>query len=77
MKHVIIVGAGGRDFHTFNVVFRGDTDVKVVAFTAAQIPNIDHRTYPPDLAGPGYPDGIPIVPESECSTPILTVFCCA
>ena len=65
MKNVVIVGAGGRDFHTFNVVFRGDTDVKVVAFTAAQIPNIDHRTYPPDLAGPGYPDGIPIVPESE------------
>jgi predicted GTPase len=65
MKNVVIVGAGGRDFHTFNVVFRGDTNVKVVAFTAAQIPNIDHRTYPPGLAGPGYPDGIPIVPESE------------
>ena len=65
MKNVVIVGAGGRDFHNFNVVFRGDADVKVVAFTAAQIPNIDHRTYPPDLAGPGYPDGIPIVPESE------------
>ena len=65
MKNVVIVGAGGRDFHTFNVIFRGDNDVKVVAFTAAQIPNIDHRTYPPDLAGPGYPDGIPIVPESE------------
>ena len=65
MKNVVIVGAGGRDFHNFNVVFRGDADVKVVAFTAAQIPNIDHRTYPPELAGPGYPDGIPIVPESE------------
>jgi predicted GTPase len=65
MKNVVIVGAGGRDFHTFNVVFRGDPDVKVVAFTAAQIPNIDHRTYPPELAGEGYPLGIPIVPEGE------------
>jgi predicted GTPase len=65
MKRVIIVGAGGRDFHNFNVVFRSDPDVHVVAFTAAQIPNIDHRTYPPDLAGPGYPDGIPIVPQDD------------
>jgi predicted GTPase len=65
MKRVVIVGAGGRDFHTFNVVFRADPDVQVVAFTAAQIPNIDHRTYPPDLAGEHYPEGIPIIPESE------------
>ncbi len=65
MKRVVIVGAGGRDFHTFNVVFRADPEVQVVAFTAAQIPGIDHRTYPPDLAGPGYPDGIPIVPQAE------------
>ena len=65
MKRVVVVGAGGRDFHTFNVVFRSDPDVEVVAFTAAQIPNIDHRTYPPDLAGARYPDGIPIVPEAD------------
>lgn len=65
MKRVVIVGAGGRDFHTFNVVFRDDPGVEVVAFTAAQIPNIDRRTYPPDLAGDRYPAGIPIVPEAE------------
>jgi predicted GTPase len=65
MKNIVIVGAGGRDFHTFNVVFRNDPDVRVVAFTAAQIPNIDHRTYPAALAGPYYPDGIPIVPQDD------------
>jgi predicted GTPase len=65
MKRVVIVGAGGRDFHDFNVVFRPDPTVEVVAFTAAQIPNIDHRTYPPDLAGERYPSGIPIVPQEE------------
>ena len=65
MKRVVIVGAGGRDFHTFNVVFRHDPKVEVVAFTAAQIPNIDHRTYPRDLAGSSYPTGIPIVPEAQ------------
>lgn len=64
-KRVIIVGAGGRDFHVFNSVFRDDPGVEVVAFTAAQIPNIDHRTYPATIAGPRYPDGIPIRPESE------------
>ena len=64
-SRVVIVGAGGRDFHTFNTVFRDDPGVEVVAFTAAQIPNIDHRTYPPELAGDRYPDGIPIVPEAE------------
>ncbi len=58
------MGAGGRDFHDFNVVFRGDPAVRVVAFTAAQIPGIDDRTYPPSLAGPLYPDGIPIRPEA-------------
>jgi predicted GTPase len=63
MKNVVIMGAGGRDFHDFNVVFRDDLESRVVAFTAAQIPGIDHRTYPPSLAGPLYPDGIPIVPE--------------
>lgn len=65
MKRVVIVGAGGRDFHTFNVVFRDDPGAEVVAFTAAQIPNIDRRTYPADLAGERYPDGIPIVPQDE------------
>lgn len=65
MKRVVIVGAGGRDFHTFNTVFRDDPAVEVVAFTAAQIPNIDRRTYPPELAGERYPGGIPIVPEAE------------
>jgi predicted GTPase len=63
-KRVVIMGAAGRDFHNFNVVFRGDAQVEVVAFTAAQIPRIDRRRYPPELAGPHYRDGIPIVPES-------------
>lgn len=65
MRRVIIMGAGGRDFHDFNVVFRDDPDVLVVAFTAAQIPGIGGRRYPPDLAGPGYSGGIPIVDEAE------------
>ena len=64
-KRVVIMGAAGRDFHNFNVVFREDASAEVVAFTAAQIPRIDRRRYPPELAGPQYPDGIPIVPESE------------
>jgi len=63
-RRVVIMGAAGRDFHDFNVVFRADAGVKVVAFTAAQIPGIDERRYPPELAGPYYPDGIPIVPEA-------------
>ncbi|MEZ5272755.1 MAG: hypothetical protein R2694_10675 [Ilumatobacteraceae bacterium] len=65
MRKVVIMGAGGRDFHDFNVVFRDDPDVTVVAFTAAQIPGIDDRRYPPELAGPSYPKGIPIRPEAE------------
>lgn len=65
MRRVVIMGAGGRDFHDFNVVFRDDADTVVVAFTAAQIPGIDDRVYPASLAGPRYPDGIPIRPESE------------
>jgi len=64
-RRVVIMGAAGRDFHNFNVVYRDDPDTRVVAFTATQIPGIDRRTYPPELAGPGYPDGIPIVPEAE------------
>ncbi len=62
---VVIAGAAGRDFHNFNVVYRGRDDVEVVAFTATQIPNIDGRVYPSELAGAAYPDGIPIIPESE------------
>ena len=65
MRRVLIAGAAGRDFHNFNVAFRGRDDVRVVAFTAAQIPDIDGRVYPSELAGPGYPDGIPIVAEEE------------
>lgn len=61
----IIMGAAGRDFHNFNVLYRGDDRYDVVAFTATQIPNIEGRRYPPALAGPLYPDGIPIHPESE------------
>ena len=65
MRKVILMGAGGRDFHNFNVVYRDDPDTEVVAFTAAQIPGIDDRRYPPALAGPRYPNGIPIRPEAE------------
>jgi predicted GTPase len=61
---VLIAGAAGRDFHNFNVVYRGRPDHDVVAFTATQIPNIDGRNYPAELAGPLYPEGIPILPES-------------
>ncbi|HVP75330.1 MAG TPA: cyclic 2,3-diphosphoglycerate synthase [Gaiellaceae bacterium] len=65
MQKVVIMGAGGRDFHDFNVVFREDAETQVVAFTAAQIPGIDDRVYPASLAGPLYPEGIPIVPEEQ------------
>ena len=62
---VLIVGAAGRDFHNFNVAYRGRAAYDVVAFTATQIPNIDGRVYPAELAGELYPDGIPIRPEAE------------
>ncbi|MCI0507641.1 MAG: cyclic 2,3-diphosphoglycerate synthase [Gammaproteobacteria bacterium] len=62
---VVIMGAAGRDFHNFNMVYRGDPASEVVAFTAAQIPDIAGRCYPPSLAGSRYPKGIPIVDESE------------
>jgi predicted GTPase len=62
---IVIMGAAGRDFHNFNMVYRDDAACRVVAFTAAQIPGIDERTYPPELAGDLYPDGIPILPEAE------------
>jgi len=64
---VIILGAGGRDFHNFNTFFRNQPYYQVVAFTATQIPFIAHRSYPPELAGAHYPDGIPIYPEDELS----------
>ncbi len=63
-QRVVILGAAGRDFHDFNVVYRDDPDTEVVAFTATQIPGIAGRRYPPELAGSRYPDGIPIVDES-------------
>jgi predicted GTPase len=62
---VVIMGAAGRDFHDFNVVYRDDPKYEVVAFTATQIPGISGRLYPPELAGASYPDGIPILPEVE------------
>ena len=62
---IVILGAAGRDFHVFNTLYRDDPSVRVVAFTAQQIPHIDGRRYPPELAGPRYPEGIPIRPENE------------
>jgi predicted GTPase len=72
-RRVVILGAAGRDFHNFNMVYRDDPSVDVIAFTAAQIPGISGRRYPAALAGPRYPDGIPIVDEAQleslCTTP--------
>src|SRR5213080_314631 len=62
---VLIVGAAGRDFHNFNLVYRGREQFEVVGFTATQIPNIDGRVYPAELAGELYPEGIPIWPEAD------------
>jgi predicted GTPase len=67
-ERVVILGAAGRDFHNFNVVYRGDATREVVAFTAQQIPHIADRRYPAVLAGPLYPAGIPIHPEEELET---------
>jgi predicted GTPase len=64
-ERVVVMGAAGRDFHVFNVVYRNDPAVEVVAFTATQIPGIANRPYPAELAGPLYAEGIPIVPEEE------------
>ncbi len=64
-RRVIIIGAAGRDFHNFNTRYRDDESVEVVAFTAEQIPGIEGRTYPAELAGPLYPNGIPIHAEEE------------
>ena len=62
---ILIMGAAGRDFHNFNILFRDSPDFQVVAFTAAQIPAIADRIYPPELAGERYPAGIPILPEAQ------------
>ncbi|MGE3857120.1 MAG: cyclic 2,3-diphosphoglycerate synthase [Dehalococcoidia bacterium] len=64
-QRIVIAGAAGRDFHNFNVVYRNDPSTEVVAFTAAQIPGIEDRRYPAVLAGPRYPEGIPIFPEDD------------
>jgi predicted GTPase len=64
-RKVLIMGAAGRDFHDFNVYWRERPEFEVVAFTATQIPDIDGRTYPPELAGPRYPHGVPIYAEEQ------------
>src|SRR5579864_846040 len=64
-KQVLILGAAGRDFHNFNVIFRGNPEFHVVGFTATQIPGIAGRRYPSELAGPSYPAGIPIFEEQD------------
>ncbi|MET1101643.1 MAG: cyclic 2,3-diphosphoglycerate synthase [Pyrodictiaceae archaeon] len=64
-KRVIIMGAGGRDYHNFNMVFKENEEYEVVAFTASQIPGIENNRYPAELAGPRYPYGIPIYPEDQ------------
>jgi predicted GTPase len=70
-ERILIMGAAGRDFHTFNVCFRDNLEYEVVAFTAAQIPGIENRHYPPSLSGSLYPDGIPIYPEEKLEALIL------
>ncbi len=78
-KRVIIIGAAGRDFHNFNTAFRGKEEYEVVAFTAAQIPDIEDRKSPADLAGSLYPEGIPIYSQDKLSNLIreLNVDVCA
>ncbi|HAG15798.1 MAG TPA: GTPase [Bacteroidales bacterium] len=70
-KNVLIIGAAGRDFHNFNTYYRGNQNYHVVAFTAAQIPDIDGRKYPSELAGALYPNGIPIFAEAELEKLII------
>ena len=67
-RRIVIMGAAGRDFHVFNCLYRDNNNFDVVAFTATQIPHIEDRRYPPELAGSLYPDGIPIVPEEDLET---------
>ena len=73
----IILGAAGRDFHNFNMVYRDDPATEVVAFTGAQIPGISGRRYPASLAGPLYPHGIPIEDEAHFEPPAPTLSCSA
>jgi len=73
MKKILILGAAGRDFHNFNVVFRDQKEFQVVGFTAAQIPGIANRRYPPELAGALYPDGIPIFEEAELESLVVNL----
>jgi predicted GTPase len=73
IRRVLILGAAGRDFHDFNTYFRGNEKYEVVGFTAAQIPNIENRRYPPELSGPFYPQGIPIHPESDLEDLVKTL----
>ena len=70
--NIIIMGAAGRDFHNFNMVYRDDPATRVIAFTATQIPDIAGRRYPASLAGQFYPDGIPIVDENELEVMLKT-----
>ncbi|MEK7745422.1 MAG: GTPase, partial [Elusimicrobiota bacterium] len=65
LRNILIMGAAGRDFHDFNVFWKQRADCRVVAFTAAQIPDIAGRVYPRELAGPRYPKGIPIESEDK------------
>ena len=65
VENVIIMGAAGRDFHNFNVYFKDNKRYRVICFTATQIPNIDDRRYPPELAGEFYPKGIPIYSDEK------------
>jgi len=79
-KRVIIIGAAGRDFHNFNTVYRDNDAYEVAAFTAAQIPDIDGRKYPAELAGRLYPDGIPIHPQTELTSLIrrcTSIYACS
>lgn len=71
---VLIMGAAGRDFHNFNVLFRHNPGYRVVGFTAALVPNIDNRLYPPALAGDLYPSGIPIHAEQNLDRLIRTQY---
>ena len=64
-RRTVILGAAGRDFHNFNILFRDNDEYEVISFTATQIPNVSDRLYPKELSGPLYPEGIPIVPEDD------------
>ena len=71
IENVIIMGAAGRDFHNFNVYFRDNQRYRVIGFTATQIPDIEGRRYPPELAGDLYPEGIPVYSDDRLADLIL------